>query len=81
MCDLRWNHLIFQDVNGSTDGKADGQMDGQTDRPSYRDASMHLKPVAQRHHMVSGTLALLSEFVDQSQIRSRAAAPVGDEVL
>ena len=38
------------------------------------------KPVAQRHQMVSGSLALL--FIGlELPLGSRAAAPIGDEVL
>ena len=39
-----------------------------------------VKPVAQRHQMVSGSLALL--FIGlELPLGSRAVAPIGDEVL
>ena len=38
--------------------------------------ALNTKPVAQRHQMVSGSLALLD-----LPLGSRAAAPIGDEVL
>ena len=40
-----------------------------------------VKPVAKRHHMVSGTLALLYTVFGLKLGCSRAAAPIGDEVL
>ena len=39
------------------------------------------KPVAQRHQMVSGSLALLLFVGLDLPLGSRAAAPIGDEVL
>ena len=38
------------------------------------------QPVAQRHHMVSGSLALLICCCEVSE-DSRAAAPIGDKVM
>ena len=40
-----------------------------------------LKPVAKRHHMVSGTLAPLYTVFGLKLGCSGAAAPIGDEVL
>ena len=40
-----------------------------------------VKPVAKRHDMVSGTLALLYTVFGMKLGCSRAAAPIGDEVL
>ena len=39
------------------------------------------KPVAQRHQVVSDTLALLLFIGVDLPLGSRAAAPIGDEVL
>ena len=39
------------------------------------------EPVAQRHQMVSNSLALLLFIGPDLHLRSRAAAPIGDEVL
>ena len=42
---------------------------------------IRLKPVAQRHQMVSGSLALLLFIGLDIPLGSRAAALIGDEVL
>ena len=44
-------------------------------------AKLRLKPVATRHQMVTGSLALLNCFLYSYFNGSRAAAPGGDEVL
>ena len=41
----------------------------------------YLKPVAQRHQVVSDTLALLLFIGVDLPLGSRAVAPIGDEVL
>ena len=46
-----------------------------------KDFSKRTKPVAKRHHMVSGTLAPLYIVFGLKLGCSRAAAPIGDEVL
>ena len=42
---------------------------------------LHMKPVAKRHYMVSGTLAPLYTVFGLKLGCSGAAAPIGDEVL
>ena len=70
----------------------DGQTDGWNVSPFYRTLSpigaaalpspMKTKePVAQRHQVVSDTLALLLFIGVDLPLGSRAAAPIGDEVL
>ena len=44
-------------------------------------AERRKKPVAKRHHMVSGTLAPLYTVFGLKLGCSGAAAPIGDEVL
>ena len=77
---------------GGTDGRMDGRTNGRKISPFYRTSSpigaaaqkgkkRHKgKKVAQRHQMVSGSQALL--FIGlKLPLGSRAAAPIGDEVL
>ena len=81
---LRWWEdfisLNFFSCHGPTDGWTDGRKDGWTDGQTDGGTDGRKEPVAQRHQMVSNSLALLLFIGLDLPLGNEAAAPIGDKL-